>query len=148
MNFNKSYYNNEFNYLISNLTDRSRSIMDIDCFLSKIGQNNSFMIDHKKHNDKVSINTLRELSKFVNVKLKDNSIISCYIVRSDINTNENKTDTYSVVYEIKSFNNVIDKKNKIDYVKHTYTIRNDKDLKLFFQPETHTKTKERLRNEL
>jgi hypothetical protein len=45
--FNPSYHNNEFNYLISELTDTSRSIMDIDCVLSKY-YFNTFMIDHKK----------------------------------------------------------------------------------------------------
>ena len=148
MNFNKNYYNNEFNYLISELTDRNRSIMDIDCFISKIGSKYGFIIDHKKHTDKVSINTLRELSKFVDVKLNDNTYLCSFIIRSDINTNEAKTDTYSIIYELKNWSFVKDKKMKIDYVKHTYTIRNDQDLKLFFQPETHTKTKERLRNEL
>ena len=70
MEFNKNYHNNEFNFLISELTDRQRSIMDIDCSLSKYGSNLNLLVDHKKSNDKVSINTVRMLSTFADVKLK------------------------------------------------------------------------------
>ena len=142
MKYNKNYYNNEFNYLISQITDRNRSIMDVDCLISKYGCNNSFMIDHKKHNDKVSINTLRELSKFVGLKKLDESVISCFIVRSDINTEDVITETYSVIYEIKAYNKVIDKNKPQDYVESVYTLTCDRDLKLFFQPETHKQIKE------
>jgi len=146
--FNKNYHNNEFNYLISKLSDRKRSIMDIDCFISKINCANSFMIDHKKNNDTISPNTLRQLSKFVDVKLQDKSKIKCFILRSDIDTDKNKTVTYSIVYEIENFNKVKNKKEKSDYIKSKFIIRNDNDLRDFFKPETHEKTKLKLQNQL
>jgi hypothetical protein len=142
MKYNKDYYNNEFNFLISELTDRNRSIMDIDCLISKLGSDKSFLIDHKKHNDKVSLNTLRELSKFVGIKKLDNSVISCFIVRSDIDTENIITKTYSVVYELKAFNKVVNKKDPQQYIDNVYTITCDRDLKMFFQPETHNQVKQ------
>jgi hypothetical protein len=48
--FNPNYHNNEFNYLISELTDVKRSIIDIDCMITKY-KYNTFMIDHKKNGD-------------------------------------------------------------------------------------------------
>ena len=146
--YKKDYYNNEFNYLISKMCDNKRSIMDIDCFISKIGCLNSFMIDHKKHNDNISVNTLIQLSKFVDVKLNDNTKMKCFILRSDINTDDNKTETYSVVYELKNFKDVVNKKLKKDYIRDYYTIRNDQDLRDLFQPETHNKTKLKLKETL
>ena len=89
-NYKKEYYNNEFNYLISQMCDGKRSIMDIDCFISKIGQKNSFIIDHKKHNDNISVNTLIQLSKFVDVQLNDKTKLKSFIIRSDINTEDKK----------------------------------------------------------
>jgi hypothetical protein len=147
-NYKKEYYNNEFNYLISQKCDGKRSIMDIDCFISKIGQKNSFIIDHKKHNDNISVNTLIQLSKFVDVQLNDRTKLKSFIIRSDINTEDKKTNTYSVVYELNNFKNVINKKIKKEYIKDYYTIRNDEDLKNFFQPETHEQTKLKLKEKL
>jgi hypothetical protein len=146
--YKKDYYNNEFNYLISKVCDKKRSIMDIDCFISKIGYKKSFIVDHKKKSDNVSMNTLRQLSKFVNVKLQDNSIMKCFILRSDIDTANVKTNSYSVVYELNDWNSVKDKKQKKDYIKNYYTIIDDNNLKDFFQPETHEKTKLKLQEQL
>ena len=60
--FNPNYHNNEFNYLISELTDVKRSIIDIDCMITKY-KYNTFMIDHKKNEDTTSLNTLMHLSR-------------------------------------------------------------------------------------
>lgn len=146
--YKKDYYNNEFNFLISELSDNKRSIMDIDCFISKIGSKNSFIIDHKKKNDVLSINTLRQLSKFVDVKLQDNTIIKCFILRSDIDTDKIRTNTYSIVYELENWKSIKDKKQKKDYIKNYYTIIDDNNLRDFFQPETHEKTKLKLQEQL
>jgi|TARA_R110000803_G_scaffold102221_1_gene170245 hypothetical protein len=146
MEFNKNYHNNEFNFLISELTDRQRSIMDIDCSLSKYGSNLNLLVDHKKSNDKVSINTVRMLSTFADVKLNNRDICKCFIVRSEIDTKLKKTTSCSVVYEIKNYAKVKDKTDISSFIEQRYTITNDKDLKLFFQPETHLQTKIKLKD--
>lgn len=136
--YKQDYYNNKFNFLISELSDKKRSIMDIDCFISKIGCQYSFIIDHKQGNDKTSINTLRQLSKFSDIKLQDNTIIKCFIVRSEIDINKIKTNNQITnIYEIKNFKNVKDLRDKNNYLKKCYYIHNDNDLKDFFNPKTH-----------
>ena len=143
--FDPSYYNNEFNYLISQLTDMKRSIMDIDCVLSKYGYN-TFMIDHKKNSDKVSLNTVTQLATFAGVKLGEKNEIQSFIVRSNVNTDICETiGGFTVVYEIKNIDKVKNKKEITNFVKSIYTIFNDEDLKLFFQQETHEITKQRLK---
>ena len=52
------------------------------------------------------------------------------------------------MYELNNFKNVINKKIKKEYIKNYYTIRNDEDLKNFFQPETHEQTKLKLKEKL
>lgn len=145
--FNPNYHNNEFNYLISELTDIKRSIIDIDCVIAKFNYN-TFMIDHKKNGDETSLNTLFNLSNYVDVELNNKSKIQCFIVRSNVNTETCETaDGVTMIYEIKNINNVVDKKNKTDFIKGIYKTTNDNQLKLFFQQETHYEIKEKLRFE-
>ncbi len=145
--FNPNYHNNEFNYLISELTDVKRSIIDIDCVITKYTFN-TFMIDHKKNGDETSLNTLLNLSNYANVELNNKSKIQCFIVRSTVNTETCETlDGITMIYEIKNINEVVDKKNKTDFIKGIFKTTNDNDLKLFFQPETHKEIKEKLRFE-
>ena len=145
--FNSNYHNNEFNYLISELTDIKRSIMDIDCVITKY-KFNTFMIDHKKNEDTTSLNTLMKLSNYVGVTLNDNTKIQCFIVRSNVNTETCETvNGTTMIYEIKNINEVVDKNNKTDFIKGIFKTTNDNDLKLFFQQETHESVKEKLRFE-
>ena len=48
-------------------------------------------------------------------------------------------------YEIKNINQVVDKKNKTDFIKGIFKTTNDEQLKLFFQQETHNEVKEKFR---
>jgi hypothetical protein len=145
--YNPNYHNNEFNYLISELTDVKRSIMDIDCVMTKY-KFNTFMIDHKKNEDTTSLNTLMQLSNYVDVTLNDKTKIQCFIVRSNVNIETCQTsDGITMIYEIKNINQVVDKKNKTDFIKGIFKTTNDEQLKLFFQPETHNEVKEKLRFE-
>lgn len=145
--FNSNYHNNEFNYLISELTDVKRSIMDIDCMITKFNYN-TFMIDHKKNEDTTSLNTLMQLSNYVDVILNDKTKVQCFIVRSNVNTDICETaNGITMIYEIKNINDVVDKKNKTDYIKGVFKTKNDNELKLFFQQETHNEIKEKFRFE-
>ena len=145
--FISTYHNNEFNYLISELTDVKRSIIDIDCVISKYGYN-TFMIDHKKNGDETSLNTLINLSNFVGTSLNNKSKIQSFIVRSNVNIDTCETqDGITMIYEIKNLNEVVNKKNKTDFIKGVYKTTNDLDLQKFFQQETHEKIKEILRYE-
>ena len=145
--FNSNYHNNEFNYLISELTDVKRSIMDIDCMITKFNYN-TFMIDHKKNEDTTSLNTLMQLSNYVDVTLNDKTKVQCFIVRSNVNTDICETaNGITMIYEIKNINDVVDKKNKTDYIKGIFKTKNDNELKLFFQQETHNEIKEKFRFE-
>ena len=145
--FNSNYHNNEFNYLISELTDVKRSIMDIDCMITKFNYN-TFMIDHKKNEDTTSLNTLIQLSNYVGVTLNDKTKVQCFIVRSNVNTDICETaNGITMIYEIKNINDVVDKKNKTDYIKGIFKTKNDNELKLFFQQETHNEIKEKFRFE-
>lgn len=145
--FNPNYHNNEFNYLISELTDIKRSIIDIDCMITKY-KYNTFIIDHKKNEDSTSLNTLMHLSNYVGVTLNDSTKVQCFIVRSNINTETCETyNGITMIYEIKNINDVADKKNKTDFIKGVFKTTNDNELKLFFQQETHNEVKEKLRFE-
>jgi hypothetical protein len=145
--FNPNYHNNEFNYLISELTDVKRSIIDIDCVISKYNYN-TFMIDHKKNGDETSLNTLINLANYAGVSLNNKSKIQSFIVRSNVNTETCETkDGLTMIYEIKNLNEVVNKKNKTDFIKGVYKTTNDSDLKRFFQQETHEEVKEILRYE-
>lgn len=145
--YNSNYHNNEFNYLISELTDIKRSIIDIDFIITKY-KYNTFMIDHKKNEDSTSLNTLMDLSNYVGVTLNDKTKVQCFIVRSNVNTEACETVTgVTMIYEIKNINDVVDKKNKTDFIKGIFKTTNDEQLKLFFQQETHNEVKEKLRFE-
>lgn len=145
--FNPNYHNNEFNYLISELTDIKRSIMDIDCVITKF-KFNTFMVDHKKNEDSTSLNTLTQLANYADVELNDKTKIQSFVVRSNVNTETCETvNGTTMIYEIKNINNVLDKKNKTDFIKGIFKTTTDNDLKLFFQQETHNSVKERLRFE-
>lgn len=145
--YNSNYHNNEFNYLISELTDIKRSIIDIDCVITKY-KFNTFMIDHKKNEDKTSINTLMQLSNFVGITLNDKTKIQCFVVRSNVNTETCETvNGITMIYEIKNINDVKDKNNKTDFIKGVFKSTNDDELRLFFQQETHNEIKENLRFE-
>jgi len=145
--FNPSYHNNEFNYLISELTDVKRSIIDIDCMITKY-KYNTFIIDHKKNEDTTSLNTLMHLSNYVGVTLNDKTQVQCFIVRSNVNTETCETvNGITMIYEIKNINDVKDKKNRTDFIREIYKTTNDSQLRLFFQQETHEATKEKLRVE-
>ena len=145
--FNPNYHNNEFNYLISELTDVKRSIIDIDCMITKY-KYNTFMIDHKKNEDTTSLNTLMHLSNYVDVTLNDKTKVQCFIVRSNVNTETCETlNGITMIYEIKNINQVVDKKNKTDFIKGIFKTTNDEQLKLFFQQETHNEVKEKFRFE-
>jgi hypothetical protein len=148
MNYKEDYHNNHLNWLISNNTDGKRSIMDIDGFITKIGQTYGFMIDHKNNDDIVSINTLRQLSKFAYLTLKDNTIIKCFIVRCSINEKENKMIDHATIYEIKSYNKAKDKKEKNDFIENTYTLFNTRELVDFLSPEKHNKIIEQIKDRL
>lgn len=143
--FDPKYHNNPFNYLISEHTDLKRSIIDIDCVLTKYNHD-SFLIDHKKEGDLTSINTIRTLSNYVGVRLNDKTKIKCFIVRSNIDTDRCETvDGVTMIYEIKNYNDVVDKKNKAEFVKAIYKTTNDTELKMFFQQETHEEIKNQLK---
>jgi hypothetical protein len=148
MNYKEDYHNNHLNWLLSNNTDGKRSIMDIDGFITKIGQTYGFMIDHKNNTDIVSINTLRQLSKFSYLTLKDNTIIKCFIVRCNINEKENKITDHVTIYEIKSYNKVKDKKEKSDFIENRYTLFNTIELIDFLSPEKHNKIIEQIKDRL
>ena len=105
--YNSNYHNNEFNYLISELTDIKRSIMDIDCMITKY-KYNTFMIDHKKNEDSTSLNTLMQLSNYVGVTLNDKTKVQCFIVRSNVNTETCETlNGVTMIYEIKNINETV-----------------------------------------
>jgi len=142
--YDQKYHNNIFNFLISKNSDNKRTIMDIDCFIVKSNSPYYFIIDHKRKNDNSSLNLYRTLSKLSGVKLNDNAVIKCFIVRSDIellkdNTIARTIDAITYIEEIKNINHYSD--NKKDYIKQEFLINNDQLLIDFFKPELHNRTK-------
>ena len=146
MDYKEDYHNNHLNWLLSNNTDSKRSIMDIDGFITKIGQKYGFMIDHKNNNDTVSINTLRQLSKFSYLTLNDNTIIKSFIVRCTIDEKENKMVDHATIYEIRNYKKVIDKKEKNDFIENTYTLFETRELIDFLSPEKHNQLIEKIKD--
>jgi hypothetical protein len=143
--FNEKYHNNIFNFLISKNSDNKRTIMDIDCFIMKFNSPYYFIIDHKRNNDKCSLSLYRTLATLSGVKLNDNAIIKCFIVRSDIellkdNTLARTKDAITYIQEIKKTNCY--SKNEKDYIEEEFIINNDEILVDFFKPEKHNDTKQ------
>jgi hypothetical protein len=156
--YDSNYHNNKFNFLISKLYDEKRTIMDFDTFISE-GNKIAFLIDHKLEDpwDTISINTLKNLMNFNNIKLKNNCTLKCFIVRSNIllynNDNDAKTSCYTTVYELIDYNNeLMYKKSKelkgVDFIKHSYILRSDNELKEFFDAQTHEDFKLKILNRL
>lgn len=156
--YNSNYHNNKFNFLISKLYDEKRTIMDFDTFISK-GNKLAFLIDHKQEDpwDEISINTLKNLMNFNNIKLNNNCTLKCFIVRSNITLyNEDtdaKTSCYTTVYELINYNNdLMYKKTEdlkgVDFIKNSYVLRNDNELIKFFDVTTHESYKLEILNRL
>ena len=149
--YNVNYHNNKFNFLISKLFDEKRTIMDFDTFISA-GSKLAFLIDHKQEDpwDEISINLLKNLMNFNNLKLNNNCILKSFIVRSNIflfnKDTEAKTSCFTTIYELIEFNKdlMYKKTNELnakEFIKNSYTLRSDEELKNFFNPETHEKFK-------
>ena len=140
--FNKNYHNNIFSAKLSHILDRKRSIMDIDIYLSKFGCKTTIMIDHKKTNDEASISTLKCLSELATDTNR------CFIVRNEIDEKTGEiVNDLTTIYEIKKLIDVSNKgKNKQDYVKNIFELRNDTELALFFDVEKHNEFKNDLLN--
>jgi len=134
-----NYYNNKINKLISEKTDDKRTIMDIDGLITKYGKYPILMYDYKSKNDTTTVNTLRQLSNFSNVKLNDNRNIKTFI----ISEKENEYIITELKY-VKEYS-----KNKEDYIKNSYNISKEQNNILidFFSPELHLKTKELLQQQ-
>lgn len=140
--YKEDYHNNVFNFMISKNSDNLRTIMDLDCFITKFNCPYYFIVDHKKMNDNCSLNLYRTLSNLANVQLNDKARIKCFIVRSDIELiNDNRiARTKNAITYIQEINNNIFSKDKKDYIKEQYTITNDDILCDFFKPEKHDET--------
>lgn len=137
--YKKGYQNNAFNAKISSLLDRNRTIMDVDCFLFKLGCDTKIIYDHKRPSDKTTISSLRGYSM-----LADKNTF-CYIVLNDVDENGNIKDNITRIYEIKPQSEVKDKSNKQDYIKHFYILVNDVELANFFKVEKHKEYKETIK---
>ena len=145
--YNPNYHNNKFNFLISKMFDERRTIMDFDTFISA-GNKIAFLIDHKQEDpwDDISVNLLKNLMNFNNIKLNNNCTLKSFIVRSNIillnNDEDAKTSCFTTVYELINFNNELmyketkELKTK-DFILNSYTLRSDEEVKKFFDPETH-----------
>tara|TARA_R110002072_G_scaffold292250_1_gene460785 strand:- start:42 stop:503 length:462 start_codon:yes stop_codon:yes gene_type:complete len=134
-NYDTNYQNNCFNAKLSQLLDKKRTIMDIDCFLYKLGCQTKIMYDHKKTKDKTSLAALKGYAFLVSENFH------CFIVRNELDDTGNIINNDTVIYEIKALKDVKDLKNKSDFLKNTYILTNEDDIKLFFQVETHNNFK-------
>ena len=156
--YDSNYHNNKFNFLISKMFDERRTIMDFDTFISA-GNKIAFLIDHKQEDpwDNISINTLKNLMNFNNIKLNNNCTLKCFVVRSNIilynDDADAKTACYTTVYELIDYNNKLMYKDTedlegVDFIKHSYVLRSDDEVKEFFDPEKHEKFKLEISNRL
>ena len=136
-NYNEKYQNNCFNAKLSQVLDKKRTIMDIDCFLFKLGCETKIMYDHKKGKDTTSLPALRGYSSLVSENFH------CFIVRNDIDEKGNVIDSTTFIYEINAAKHVNNRKEKKDYIKNIYTLTSDDEIKQFFQVETHNDFKKR-----
>lgn len=140
--YNEKYHNNKLNFLLSHKSDEFRTIMDIDTLITKFNSKYAFIIDHKNKNDKCSINLYKQLSNLSNIKLNDNTIVKCFIVKSEIEIKNNEATAETLngityIQEIKF--NKFGKEPK-DFIKNEYNITNDDVLVNFFKPELHEET--------
>ena len=94
---------------------------------------------------------------FNNIKLNNNCTLKSFIVRSNIillnNDEDAKTSCFTTVYELIDFNKeLMYKETKdlkgVDFIKHSYVLRSDDEVKEFFDPETHEKFKLKISNRL
>ena len=136
-----TYQNNCFNAKLSNLLDKKRTIIDVDCFLYKLGCETKILFDHKKSSDKTSIASLRGYSMLAS---KD---FYCYIVINDLNEKGNILNNKTKVYEIKSLNEVKNQNEKADYIKDFFMLCNDEEIKQFFSVENHLNFKLKIKNQ-
>lgn len=137
----KGYHNNPFNAKLSSILDDKRTIVDIDCVLSKKGCKVKIILDHKKGKDTVGKASLQEYSKFVD----DNTF--CFIVRNDIDDKGKVVNNKTIAYEIKPIHEVKDVDDKSSFIKNIFTLCNDEELRKFFAVETHISFKNKLLNE-
>ena len=136
-----TYQNNCFNAKLSNLLDKKRTIIDVDCFLYKLGCETKILFDHKKSSDKTSIASLRGYSMLAS---KD---FYCYIVINDLNEKGNILNNKTKVYEIKPLNEVKNQNEKVDYIKDFFMLCNDEEIKQFFSVENHLNFKLKIKNQ-
>ena len=136
-----TYQNNCFNAKLSNLLDKKRTIIDVDCFLYKLGCETKILFDHKKSSDKTSIASLRGYSMLAS---KD---FYCYIVINDLNEKGKILNNKTKVYEIKPLNEVKNQNEKADYIKDFFMLCNDEEIKQFFSVENHLNFKLKIKNQ-
>lgn len=136
-----TYQNNCFNAKLSNLLDKKRTIIDVDCFLYKLGCETKILFDHKKSSDKTSIASLRGYSMLAS---KD---FYCYIVINDLNEKGDILNNKTKVYEIKSLKEVKNQNEKADYIKDFFMLCNDEEIKQFFSVENHLNFKLKIKNQ-
>jgi|DEB0MinimDraft_12_1074336.scaffolds.fasta_scaffold140137_2 hypothetical protein len=136
-----TYQNNCFNAKLSNLLDKKRTIIDIDCLLYKIGCKTKIMFDHKKSTDKTSIASLRAYSLFATKEFY------CYIVINDLDEKGDILNNKTKIYEIKPFNEVKNKFEKSNYIKDFFILCNDEEVKNFFSVENHLQYKQKIKQQ-
>jgi len=132
--YNEKYHNNKLNFLLSHKSDRQRTIMDLDTLITKFKFKYAFIIDHKNKNDNCSLNLYKQLSNLSNIRLNDNTIVKCFIVKSEIEIKNNGASAETVngityIQEIKFNKSGAEPK---DFIKNEYNITNDDVLVDFF----------------
>ena len=136
-----TYQNNCFNAKLSNLLDKKRTIIDVDCFLYKLGCETKILFDHKKSSDKTSIASLRGYSMLASKNFY------CYIVINDLNEKGNILNNKTKVYEIKPLNEVKNQNESNGYIKDFFMLCNDEEIKQFFSVENHLNFKLKIKNQ-
>ena len=134
-NYKKDYQNNCFNAKLSSLLDKKRSIMDIDCFLYKLGCKTKILFDHKKPSDSTTIASLKGYAMLAN------DDFHCFIVSNDVDASGNIINNATVIRQIKPLNDVKNNAEKSDYIKQTFHLTDDQQIVEFFQVETHERFK-------
>ena len=134
-NYKKDYQNNCFNAKLSSLLDKKRSIMDIDCFLYKLGCKTKILFDHKKPSDSTTIASLKGYAMLAN------DDFHCFIVSNDVDESGNIINNATVIRQIKPLIDVKNNKEKSDYIKQIFHLTSDQQIVEFFQVETHERFK-------